>query len=117
MGSRDTSGQGAGAPSTIRSAATGSFRASRARYSTSAHSLVLLEVNGAPVSDDATYTLILQGYHTKNCKPYLDVTLEELTAAGPSRVAATSAQTVLKEWLIAHQNVDRKIEGRLVYAD
>ena len=41
----------------------------------------------------------------------------ELTAAAPSRVAATSAQTVLKEWLLAHQNVDRKIEGRLVYEE
>jgi 5'-nucleotidase/UDP-sugar diphosphatase len=89
----------------------------RARYSNASHSLVSLEVNGAPVTDDATYTLILQGYHAKNCKPYLDLTIEDLTAAAPSRVAATSAQTVLKEWLIAHQNVDRKIEGRLVYAD
>ena len=89
----------------------------RARYSNATRSLVSLEVNGAPVADDSTYTLILQGYHAKNAKPYLDLTNEELTAAAPSRVVATSAQTVLKEWLIAHQNVDRKIEGRLVYAD
>jgi 5'-nucleotidase/UDP-sugar diphosphatase len=89
----------------------------RARYSNAGRSLVSLDVNGAPVEDEASYTLILQGYHAKNVKPYLDLTVEELTAVAPSRVAATSAQTVLKEWLVAHQNVDRKIEGRLVYED
>jgi hypothetical protein len=89
----------------------------RARYSNAARNLVSLEVNGAPVDDGAAYTLILQGYHAKNVKPYLDLAPEELTAGGPSKVAATSAQTVLKEWLLAHQNVDRKIEGRLVYEE
>jgi hypothetical protein len=27
----------------------------------------------------------------------------------------TSAQEVIKEYLMTHQNLDRKIEGRLVY--
>jgi len=89
----------------------------RARYSNGARSLVSLEVGGAPVEDEASYTLILQGYHAKNVKPYLDLDPDELTAVAPSRVAATSAQTVLKEWLMTHQNVDRRIEGRLVYED
>lgn len=89
----------------------------RAVYSNGARGIVSLEVNGAPVEDTATYSLILQGYHAKNVKPYLDLTPEELTATAPSRVVATSAQTVLKEWLLTHQNVARKIEGRLVYQD
>jgi 5'-nucleotidase/UDP-sugar diphosphatase len=89
----------------------------RARYSNVARGLVALEVNGAPVEDKATYTLILQGYHAKNVKPYLDLEPDELTAVAPGHVASTSAQTVLKEWLTAHQNVDSKIEGRLVYED
>ena len=89
----------------------------RARFSDSTRSLVSLEVSGAPVEDAATYSLLLQGYHTKNIKPYLDLDLEGLTVADSVRVVATSAQTVLKEWLTAHQNVDRKIEGRLVYEE
>jgi 5'-nucleotidase/UDP-sugar diphosphatase len=89
----------------------------RAVYSNRTHSLVSLTVNGAPVDDAATYTLILQGYHAKNVKPYLDLSPEELTAAAPCRVAATSAQTVLREWLMAHQNASRKVEGRLVYEE
>jgi 5'-nucleotidase len=89
----------------------------RAVYSNAARSLVSLAVNGTPVEDEATYTLLLQGYHVKNVKPYLDLSPDELTMVAPSRVAATSAQTVLKEWLLAHQNADRRIEGRLVYEE
>jgi 5'-nucleotidase len=89
----------------------------RARYSNGAPGLVSLDVKGEPVADEATYTVVLQGYHAKNVKPYLGLDPDELTATGPSHVAATSARAVLKEWLAAHQNVDRKIEGRLVYED
>jgi hypothetical protein len=87
----------------------------RAVYSSSNHELVSLEVNGTPVADEAVFRLVLQGYHAKNAKLYLDLEPEELTAHAPNRVLATSAQTVLKEWLAAHQNESRKVEGRLVY--
>jgi 5'-nucleotidase / UDP-sugar diphosphatase len=89
----------------------------RAVYSNASRDLVSLEVNGAPVEDDVVYTLVLQGYHLKNSLPYLDLSGDELTFAGPSRVAATSAQAVLKEWLLNHQNEDRSVEGRLVYEE
>jgi 5'-nucleotidase len=48
-------------------------------------------------------------------KPYLDVTREELEAAGSGKVVTTSAQEVLEEWLRANQNIGRAVEGRLVY--
>jgi 5'-nucleotidase/UDP-sugar diphosphatase len=89
----------------------------RAVYSNTDHKLVSVAVNGEPVKDTAAYSLLLQGYHAKNAKAYLDLSLEELTAVAPSWTAATSAQTVLKEWLVAHQNANRKVEGRLVYED
>jgi 5'-nucleotidase len=89
----------------------------RARYSNAERRLVSLELNGAPVDEAATYSIILQGYHAKNAKPYLDLDPEDLTTHGAGRVAATSAQTVLKEWLAAHQNDGRKVEGRLTYTD
>jgi 5'-nucleotidase len=87
----------------------------RAVYSDSSRELVSLEVNGAPVADETVFRLILQGYHAKNAGLYLNVEPEELTAIAPSRVLATSAQTVLKEWLGTHQNESRKVEGRLLY--
>ncbi len=87
----------------------------RAVYSDGSRSLASLTVGGQPVEDSATYTVALQGYHVASGKPYLDVTREELEAAGPSKVVTTSAQDVLEEWLRGHQNVGRKIEGRLEY--
>jgi 5'-nucleotidase/UDP-sugar diphosphatase len=89
----------------------------RAVYSNAAPGLASLSVNGVPVDDAATYTVLLQGYHAANSTAYLNLTPEELTAAGASTVVATSAQTVLREWLSGHQNVGRKLEGRLVYED
>ncbi len=87
----------------------------QATYADPEKRLVSLELNGRPVDDAAGYKVILQGYHAKNAKSYLDLQPADLTALGASRVAATSAQTVLREWLIAHQNETRKVEGRLTY--
>lgn len=87
----------------------------RAVYDDTAHALVSLSVNGAPVDEAATYTVALQSYHAASSKAYLDVTREELEAAGPSKLVTTSAQEVLEEWLRANQNVGRSVEGRLVY--
>ena len=49
----------------------------RAVYSNSGRQLVSLEVNGEPVADEATYRVILQGYHAKNAKAYLDLDADE----------------------------------------
>jgi hypothetical protein len=89
----------------------------RATYSNPDRRLVSLEVNGRAVEDQEIYGLILQGYHAKNAKAYLDLDPADLTEQGPGRVAATSAQTVLREWLPARQNDSRRVEGRLVYVD
>jgi 5'-nucleotidase/UDP-sugar diphosphatase len=84
-------------------------------YSDSRKQLVSLKLNGVPVDDSAVYGLVLQGYHAKNARAYLDLEPSDLTGRAPGRVVATSAQTVLREWLAAHQNDGRKVEGRLVY--
>ena len=87
----------------------------RARYRDADQSLVSLEINGSPVDDARPYTVGLQGYHSANSDAYFGVSLDDLAAAGPSKVVSTSAQQVLDEWLRAHQNIGRKVEGRLVY--
>jgi 5'-nucleotidase len=87
----------------------------RATYSDAEHRLVSLAVRDVPVSHDATYTVALQGYHAKNCAAYLNVTEEQLLAAGPSKVVTTSAAEVLEQWLRDHQLEGRRVEGRLTY--
>ncbi|TLM76078.1 MAG: bifunctional metallophosphatase/5'-nucleotidase [Actinobacteria bacterium] len=87
----------------------------RAVYSDDEHALRFLDVAGKPVADDATYTVILQGYHFKNAEAYLTLTEADAGAVKPPKTAATSAATVLQEWLMSHQNETRSVEGRLVY--
>jgi hypothetical protein len=87
----------------------------RAVYDDTTGALRSLEVAGKPVEAGATYTVALQGYHVASCDTYLDVSREELEAAGPSKVVTTSAKQVMEEWLRGHQNETRSVEGRLTY--
>jgi 5'-nucleotidase/UDP-sugar diphosphatase len=87
----------------------------RAVYNDGAHKLVSLTFDGKPVEDDKLYTVGLIGYHIINCEPYFGVTQQELLAAGKSKVIATNVTDVLEEYLKGHQNIGRKVEGRLVY--
>lgn len=91
-------------------------RAVRAVYDERAHALASLSVNGQPVQEDRPYTVGLQGYHYSNSAAYLDTTQEELAAAGKPRVISTNVQDVMLEYLRNNQNLNRKVEGRLVYA-
>jgi 5'-nucleotidase len=87
----------------------------KAVYNDKKESLVSLEIDGEIVDEDKIYTVLIQGYHFKNSKAYLNITCEELEASGKSRTVTTSAQEVIKEYLSSHQNLDRCVEGRLVY--
>ena len=86
----------------------------RATYSEAAHELVSLTFNGQPVADDCLYTVGLAGYHIINSQ-YLNVSNDDLLAAGLSKVIATNIVDVMEEYLKSHQNVGRKVEGRLLY--
>jgi 5'-nucleotidase/UDP-sugar diphosphatase len=87
----------------------------KAVYDDHAHELVGLTVHGADVTDDGSYTVCLQGYHSNNSDSYLNISSEELMASGRSRVVSTSAKEVLEEYLRNNQNITRSIEGRLTY--
>lgn len=85
----------------------------RAVYSEGARRLEALWVANQPVQDERLYTLGLQGYHSANSAAYLDVTADELQQAGRAKVVATSVQDVAVEYLREHQNIRKKVEGRL----
>jgi 5'-nucleotidase len=86
----------------------------RATYGEAEKKLLSLKVNGTEVKPGDTYTIVLQGYHARSSKAYLNIAPEELNAI-KAKVVSTSAQEVLEEWLHTHQNVDRDVEGRLAY--
>ena len=86
-----------------------------AAYNNAAHSLISLSFSGSTVDDEQRYTIGLIGYHILNSDAFLNITNDELLANGPSKVVATSVPEVLEEYLKGHQNIGRKVEGRLTY--
>lgn len=87
----------------------------KAIYSDKDKKLILLAINGKPVSDTQEYSITIQGYHFQNCQNYLNISQGELQKLNGLKVVTTSAQEVLKEYLRSHQNLSAKVEGRLVY--
>jgi 5'-nucleotidase / UDP-sugar diphosphatase len=87
----------------------------RATYSDGGRTLVSLTFDGQPVSGFQTYTIGLIGYHIINSESYLNIKNEEMLEHGKSKVIATSVPEVLEEYLKGHQNIGRKVEGRLTY--
>jgi 5'-nucleotidase len=86
----------------------------RAVHDDRTNRLTELSLDGKPVIDAGRYSLVLQGYHARNAGTYLGVTMEELSAI-KAKVVSTSAREVLEEWLRDHQNVGRRVEGRLTF--
>ena len=87
----------------------------RAVYNDRKMVLESLDVGGTPVDDARHYTLGLIGYHADNCVKNLNLTPDELTHLGGTKVVATSTTSALEEYLRAHPNLNRSIEGRLVF--
>jgi 5'-nucleotidase / UDP-sugar diphosphatase len=77
--------------------------------------LISLFVKGKLVEDNLTYTIAMQGYHSKNSENYLSVSEKELMSLGKSKTVTTSAMEVLKDYLMSHQNIKSVVEGRLIY--
>jgi 5'-nucleotidase / UDP-sugar diphosphatase len=87
----------------------------KALFNDKLNSLTSLFITNKEVQDDQLYTIALQGFHANNCKSYLNISNEELLQKGPVKVITTSAQQVLEEYFRSHQNINGKIEGRLIY--
>jgi 5'-nucleotidase len=87
----------------------------KAIYNDKTKTLESLKIKDVEVENDQFYTLCIQNFHFKNSKSYLNITNEELTASGKTKVVSTSAQEVFEEFLRNNQNIYREVEGRLVY--
>ncbi len=84
----------------------------KAVYDNASRSLVSLDVAGEPVRDDRKYRIIMQGFHYQNAHKGLQLTPQDLAV---SKTVATSGRDILQEWFRQHQNIEREVEGRLVY--
>ena len=90
-------------------------RGVRAVYNSAERRLESLTIRGMPVVDEQTYSICLTSYHLRNSAQLLNVTYEELAELRRPRVVATSMRDVLEEHLRNNQNLNSKVEGRLVY--
>ena len=55
-----------------------------------------------------------KGWHNSSFEEFFSVPLEEVVKNGKPKIIATSTRTVLDEYLSVHQNLDRKVSGRLI---
>jgi len=74
-----------------------------------------LTIKGQEIINDSFYTIGMQGYHFSSSESYLNITNAELLEPGKSKVITTSAQEVLEEYLRNHQNINKKVEGRIIF--
>lgn len=87
----------------------------QAVYDDTKLSLSSLKIYGKKVVACQNYTICMQGFHYNNAPSYLNISAESLLKSGKHKVVSTSAKDILEEYLRANQNLDARIEGRLVY--
>jgi hypothetical protein len=83
-------------------------------YNESTHSLESLTLNGQPIEGEKTYTVCVQDYFYNSSADKFGIPKEDLIARG-TNVLATSISDVLEEYLRHHQNLDSRVEGRIVF--
>ena len=71
-------------------------------------------INEQPVEADRLYLICVQDYHYQNSLKCLNLTPEEIANA---KVATTSSQGVLEEYLSTHQLLDGQVEGRWTFVN
>ncbi len=89
-------------------------RGMRVVYNRSTHEFKDFSLNGEPIDDNKIYKIGLQHYHFINFESFFSVSYDEICKNGRPRILSTSCREILDEYLSAHQNLDHKIDGRLV---
>ena len=86
----------------------------RIRYKKSTHELLEFSLNGKPIEDDDLIKIAIQYYHYKNFDEFLGVPLEEVSQNMKPKIIANSVNNIVEEYLSTHQNLDPRVEGRLI---
>lgn len=73
-----------------------------------------VKFRGEPLADDRILKLGLQNFHYNNLSSLFGVDEEEIAANGQPRQIATACLDILEEYMMTHQRLSRKNEGRLV---
>jgi 5'-nucleotidase len=90
-------------------------RGVRAVYDDKKQELVSLHIDGKEIEPERLYRIGMQGYHFNNASSYLGLDTPFMQNLPDHKVTSTSAQQVLIEYLRNHQNIESKVDGRLIY--
>ena len=82
-------------------------------YEKETHSFSKFTYFGQPVEDDRVFTVGLQEYHYQIFEEAFGMPLSRIKKNGAPRMISTSCQSILEEYLTAHQHLDRKAGSRL----
>ena len=69
---------------------------------------------GQPVDDEKVFSIGVEKFHYNNFEKFFSLPVAEAEKNGKSRKIATSSRDILEEYLSDHQNLDRRVCGRLV---
>ena len=75
----------------------------------------ILEItyNSKDIEDEAIFKVGIQKYQLNNFNKYFNISLNDIALTKP-RAIATSPRTIIEEYLMSHQNIDKKIDGRII---
>ena len=68
---------------------------------------------GKPIADDTKFRIGLQIFHYSNMEDFFGVSLEETRANEEPRVLASSDYAIVEEYLLLHNHLMSRVEGRL----
>ena len=72
-----------------------------------------LSYQGKALSDETMLRIGLQKYQYNSFEKYFNFPVQEIEEQYPSKVVATSARSILEEYLSRHQNIDQTLDGRI----
>ena len=72
-----------------------------------------LSYQGEALSDETMLRIGLQKYQYNSFEKYFNFPVQEIEEQYPSKVVATSARSILEEYLSRHQNIDQTLDGRI----
>ncbi|MBO4422250.1 MAG: 5'-nucleotidase C-terminal domain-containing protein [Clostridia bacterium] len=86
-------------------------------YEKSTHTLKELSFRGKPVTDGDEFLIAMQTYHYNNFEKFFNVPFAPVKKRMRPRVVATSVNNIVEEYFSTHQDLDAKVEGRIVILD
>ena len=82
-------------------------------YDDGSRRVVSLKIQGEPVQPETLYKVGIPNYHFNSMEKFLGLKPEDVLANGKQTLLATSQTDLIEEYLMTHNNLKAKVEGRI----